>query len=619
MILIIIIIIILIGIAFFAFYNKNSFQTLTGGYTSAEDLIPKWFPNVITLTNRVVRTFPTSSFVWLEKTDGLRQFIVLNDNKMFLIKDDKTLLFLQPAACEKFTLFDTEFYDNNYYIFDCVFLNGFPIHRYDYLYRIRKAYSKFSDKFQFKRWYRLESWKKVYDFILKYKHSPRTNQKIDGAIIQDITSPYFKQKTYKFKRKSLNTIDFLVRYNQNRSVFNLFLIAKDFQHVLRQVPQPSSLTDGAYIEFQTPFFNSMNEYDPHTKWSPPDDLFADEIKEISDLTNQVAKAPNDYDGKIFELGYGSKGWFLFRIREDKQRSNAYATGFANASIIFSPITFDSDVYFAASSYQKRVNFSVEIIDAFHAFSSKAREVVFREFALELPSTVVDLACGRGGDLSHLIKKGFKNIFAVDCDKEALVQYCERASRQNNGVTLNVFAYTLGEDNEELFREIVARKEWPEDGRADLVLMNFAVHYLCDSEQKIIALEKLATKLLKLNGLLVITYYDGDEIQRDITIKYKRNVAAGDTLTLKNFTITVTAVSKTITCLMPLPTIDSSGYREEPIALEYFLIYLQKNNFSLINELNIFSKYKDEMNSIPNIHKIDDYIKYIKTIVLKKKV
>jgi hypothetical protein len=579
--------------------------------------------------------------VWLEKTDGLRQFLVLNDNKMFLIKNDKSLLFLDNIKCDKFTIFDTEFYDKCYYIFDCVFFRGYPLYNKSYIERMESVRRQFQEQPQIKlkKWNKLDSWSSVYDFIYKHKTSPQTHQKIDGVIIQDKIRPYFQQQTYKFKRNSLNTIDFLIKLNGTK--FMLYLVANSPQHILRKISGNSSSESSSesslgnssenflssYKEFQTPFFESMNEFIPRKKWSVPRDLFEEEINEINNLMSAILKDSSKYDTKIIEFGYVDDGWVPFRVREDKNKSNAYATGLSNCASIFSPITLENTNYFS----NKPKSFSSEIVDAFHTFSKNIREIIFREMPSTTPSTtsltqsrtiiegatasrtVIDLGGGRGGDLVHILKKGFKNLFVVDCDREALCQYVNKASRQNIDGTLwlNVLLFMLCENNSELVTKITARKEWPADG-CDLVLMNFAIHYLCDSEQKIIALTQLLTKLLSKNGLFIYTCYDGEEICKDLSIKYKRAPQVGDKLVLNNFQITVTSTSGGVKCSMPLPTIDSSGYREEPLALASFLGIIQKY-FEIVTEFYLVTKF-DSLTKYENIH---DYVKYIKCVVMRK--
>jgi hypothetical protein len=70
--------------------------------------------------------------------------------------------------------------------------------------------------------------------------------------------------------------------------------------------------------------------------------------------------------------------------------------------------------------------------------------------------------------------------------------------------------------------------------------------------------------------------------------------------------------------MPLPTISSEGYREEPLATSHYMSFLQ-NHLSLISEFYPFVKYQKEFENIPNIGLIDDYVKYIKVCVYNRKI
>jgi SAM-dependent methyltransferase len=458
-------------------------------------------------------------------------------------------------------------------------------------------------EFQFKTFFRLDSFQTVIDFVNKYRISPKTGHKIDGAIVQDISKPYFSQSTYKLKRLSLNTIDFFVKYNPQKKLFYLFLQNFDNRNLFRELPQESFGID-TYKLFLTPFFEDTFFFIPRRKWSVPKDLFEEEITEVNSLMESIINNPQSYDSKIIEFSYALDGFVPFRIRTDKQKSNAYLTGLSTLSTIFSPLSVSS------SYFNKKSFFSKEVIDVFHQFSKTFRDCLMNF----IPScnSVIDLAGGRGGDLIQLINKGVKNIFAIDCDREALVQYVDRAIKNNCDCKLSVIPFLLNTDNRSLIEDVRSRAEFPKEG-VDMILMNFAIHYLCDSESKIKALGDIF-KLLRRDGIFVCSFYCGDEILNDLTIKYKRSPSKGDVLVLKSFNISVVEVNESITCSMPLPTIDASGYRNEPLAMLRMLHLLP---YSMSNSINVFSNFEPFFKNIHNIDLIEDYIKYIRISVYTK--
>jgi hypothetical protein len=116
-------------------------------------------------------------------------------------------------------------------------------------------------------------------------------------------------------------------------------------------------------------------------------------------------------------------------------------------------------------------------------------------------------------------------------------------------------------------------------------------------------------------MFVCSDYDGDEILQDMTIKYKRNPTVNDELVLKTFTIKIVSIKDNgIICSMPLPTIDDSGYRLEPLArLRCFehIQLRQTRTFKAYEEFETLAK------NIASINLIEDYIKYIRVFVYEK--
>ena len=197
-------------------------------------------------------------------------------------------------------------------------------------------------------------------------------------------------------------------------------------------------------------------------------------------------------------------------------------------------------------------------------------------------SVIDLAGGRGADELALFHAGCSNIFAVDADRDALVQYANRTPTLKLGkwnpilhtsrdladkssVLLNVVHAYLSDNNDECIREIKSRYEYPKGG-FDVILMNYAIHYLCYKHDCIKALSELVNELLKPGGLFIFTCFDGDMILNDTNNGY---------LKLNSFEINVIdsesgSDEDAVRARMPLPTIDSSGYRAEPLVLKSWL-------------------------------------------------
>ena len=139
----------------------------------------------------------------------------------------------------------------------------------------------------------------------------------------------------------------------------------------------------------------------------------------------------------------------------------------------------------------------------------------------------------------------------------------------NRLLLNITNFELCEDNSELITELKSRDEYRQ---FDLILMNYAIHYLCDDVMKMRELGNTVRQLLARLGKFVVTCYNGDRILNGerkfgkIEIKVNGNKA-----------------------MMPLFTIDKDGYREKPLATNKML---NEMGLSLVSRTQLLPMVKD---------------------------
>ena len=74
---------------------------------------------------------------------------------------------------------------------------------------------------------------------------------------------------------------------------------------------------------------------------------------------------------------------------------------------------------------------------------------------------------------------------------------------------------LGEDNEKLIKQVEDLNEFKINGKYDIILMNYAIHYLCYSHKCIKELSRLVKELLKEDGLFIVSCFDGDNILKNM--------------------------------------------------------------------------------------------------------
>lgn len=628
--------------------------------------IPQKFPQVGVLTNNIIYNTPLSDFVVLEKTDGLHANIIIKYDHIYVIKfgQAEQLPTRLTESFEQQTILDTELYNDKYYIFDCPQIDGVDINNQPFTERMNKCHewlerhiSSLGDIFIIKQFENIDKDKlcELIKLINETNISPNTGNHIDGVIFQNVNLPYFYDKghiVFKLKKPVLNTIDFKLVYDEHENIFYLYLIGT-YKHViynkkrlpkynpksilhtgtdLSQKPYPKSL----YVLFSSPYFENLYLFEPDLNYNRHL-YFKDEQQTIDRLINDISANPKAYNNKIVEMSLSINSkldtcWVPMRVRDDKKNSNNYDIGLSNVSVMFNPITInsinDKNNYFTKS---KKLYFKESITTPYHDINKLIRlyiiEHTINKNIVGKHLSCLDLAGGRGADELALFNCGFDNIFAMDADKMALVQYVERSSytpriefsflldnsvvrRSGDNIFINAIHGYLGSDNSEIEEDIRNRDEFPNSG-FDTILMNYAIHYLCDDVENIVELARFVKSLIKPGGLFIFSCFDGDRIY-DI-------IKAGDGVgKVGPFNITMTNEEKHI-AHMPLPTIDSSGYRDEPLVLRSCLKpfddmpeFKLVETFHPLEAVQQLEQYKD----IPDTQNVSAFLNHIVVYVYK---
>ena len=363
------------------------------------------------------------------------------------------------------------------------------------------------------------------------------------------------------------------------------------------------------------------------------------IKLIDELIEEMERNPQLYNNKIVELSLTEdKKWVPLKIRYDKTLPNSYKVGLNNISIIFDPIKPSEEIYF-----QTKVLISREDQDTIHKINQMFRKYIIERYINNFGkhSSVIDLCGGRGADEFYLYSNGVSNFFVIDSDSTSLKRYFERTydilGRKGSNnikeyspltdhyrnnlkwcreyITLNFLNYKLDKDYEKIKEDLNSRNEFYEiKKKVDIVIMNFAIHYLCDEKEKITKLCEFVQSVLRSNGIFIITYFDGDEILKN----KEKNVAK-----IGPFNIEIIKEEENVTIAkMPLPTIKTGKdindiYREEPLVHKKMISEIE-NYFDLYKEYYIYDKCKEYVDKINNVNKYIDYYKLIKVGIYYKK-
>lgn len=134
--------------------------------------------------------------------------------------------------------------------------------------------------------------------------------------------------------------------------------------------------------------------------------------------------------------------------------------------------------------------------------------------IEHGSNVLDLCCGKGGDLSKILLRASKytGVDISPASVEEARRRCERTYNTDNRVDIH-FA------NRDLRRRFGS--DVIERGPYDVIVCNFAIHYFWESEVVANNFVRNVSNALREGGRFVCTYFDEDLIRENLDMGWLR--------------------------------------------------------------------------------------------------
>lgn len=598
----------------------DKFSLVGGMVSDSDEEIPseimkilnvKW-PQVSVLSNSILQKHSLDKFYYSEKTDGEHMNILIYNGTIFNVTRFDNIQAIDTLKNKGLTLIlDTELYNDKFYIFDVYYVQDKLVKDEKFIERMSycgKFIDELENKFVVKEFKPIPSLKFLLEFI-NNPNSPVTGNEIDGVILQRIDKPYFPSRfeanIYKLKPRCLMTVDFLLKYNTSTSSYDLYTIGS-FMDMLNQLTLKPKQTKFVYdsdgkvyerkdlrrlpinlfILFDSPFIPNLSSYKVEETWNSLG-YFPRIVHSVNYLIGETIKTPNYFDGKIVEMSLTNDNkWVPIRIREDKLRPNGNNVAQSNISLIFDPIKPTEEIYF-----QRDISSSSKIQTFVHKINQ-----IYRKFIIESHinpiggnATILDLCGGRGADQYNLYANGITNFFVIDADTTALKQYVDRSyslrgnfiayqkkpetsykplvpgwrkniTNKGNNFTVNVLHHQLGGSYVKIMKDLKSRYEYR--GNVKIVLMNFAIHYLCDKASNISKLTNFINEILDTRGIFIFTYFDGDYILDNAKVVGRKKVSK-----IGPFDIEITHETANYTkAKMPLVTIQGGEdfYKEEPL-------------------------------------------------------
>lgn len=415
----------------------------------------------ITKSEYTTDYFPPVGYYAVDKADGLRAIVIVNDAKCSIVFSTNVIEFTRKdkvATTNSPTICDCEYITSDrigkpcvptLYIFDCIVLAGQKLgvfnervkHLEDAAFIIGAILGASGDdapRVKCKKYWPLDAGMEA---GFRAAIEPR-EYKLDGLIITSGGDPYMETRNLKWKPMNETTIDFMAMRcparllgvkpfikSPNNDIYILFV---GIAHKMREklgiglIPCYKELfprgADGAYYPVQ---------------FSPGNDPLA-YIYYHSAAETGVA----DCHGKIIELGFdvaqldgqqqmdpssgSSRLWRFVRVRDDRIAGDGYYGNdyrIAEASFInfIDPFTF-ADLFAPTHGYFAKTR------DDVYAAANKYKRYAFTKLLMKYGNGarwLMDLGAGRGGDIARYRQIGIGDAILIDNDKGAISKLLSR--------------------------------------------------------------------------------------------------------------------------------------------------------------------------------------------------
>ena len=473
-------------------------------------------------------------FLITDKADGMRAFLhIIPQNGIAWVVTSKDSKMIDiPTRNIMPCLVDTEQIGDSFLIFDAMLYDGNRIFKLDFSRREEfiKKVAELSPNFypkEFKECGGNCDLSTIVDYFYKRKRPIPYN--LDGIIFTSKSGDYRKTISYKWKPAKDTTIDFLVRecpqsligiapyVNQPGKKLYLLFVGIDSEMLRRINLEPIRKYKDLFSKFQTETYKPI-QFSPSSQ--PYAYLFWNERL--------------DLDTKIVELHRSIENdtWSLHKIRDDKtldaENGIAFGNDFRIAELVwqnyYNPITID-DLKMSKEEGLKNVYFKQHEVDLYKAlrfYNSFVKEQLYKPY--EGIDWAIDMASGKGQDLFRYIRSNIKNVLFMEIDPMAINELINRKysfanprGKQNKeeykkqSININVMSSDLNQKYQVNIDKINRSGIPIPDEGVQLIMCNFAIHYMVGTEEMRKNFITLVDKLLAKKGRFIFTTFDGEKV------------------------------------------------------------------------------------------------------------
>lgn len=488
----------------------------------------------------------------LDKADGVRTLLMIRGNKLLALNGGLKTYELKKTY-KKDTIFDAEHIEykgkNIYYVFDVIAYNDENLtntptsNRIKYIPKIvemaegnvvSKNIVSLTDN------YRNEI-KKVWDNSLS-----SDKYEVDGLIFTPKNGLYQTMKSRKWKPLTHMSIDFIIKevpknllgvhpYIKRKGYTMLFLFCgiskRDYDKLrLTLLMGYNKIFPGQQMYNIFPIqFSPSNDPFAYIYYHPDSSKF-----KVSDIINNVCEF------RRIKLDTKNPEWDLMRVRHDRKLDVEKGGYFGNSYFVAeftwqnyeTPLKFE-DLVVSNTEFMDIGYFKEEkslIYKSGTSFNRFVVESLLKEYSNS--NWLVDLAAGRGADMFRVSKANIKNALFMDIDAHALSELVSRKHDFQRGVKrLNTKVYTkvmdLTTDHKIVLQSI--KNIGVPLGYVDVIMCNFAIHYIIRTPAYITNLINVIKTILKPGGHFFFTCFDGEKIFKLLEPTGRWDIREGEVL------------------------------------------------------------------------------------------
>lgn len=480
------------------------------------------------------------------KLDGKRTFLMSFHANIFEISQKKEVTMTSLFTTEQGPfLLDTEYFQGKWYAFDILISNGYDVRKLPFTERINilnKLVTAIGNPLIVKKTFIYSE--NLYEDTMKIhkQYFSKRNDLIDGIIFTSTDSAY-QEPSLKWKPIYNNSIDLKIKKIKDSCKWNVYCSGDQL--------------------FVYPGFEG--------------------VLTVSEADNEIYT-----DGTVIEFLIENGSFKILKPRLDKAEGNFIDVALDNLSSILEPFDFSSLLDTNTLAKNKIALYNSR------RFNNFIKRILLKKYS-KTAYTLLDLACGKGGDMNKWIDSNITFVKGYDNDKNSLKQAVIRyKSVKTDDTTKNFnFSFDYADLSEEFLKpdlhQFIQDNNGPEKlyktNGFDVVTCFFAIHYFFQSQQKMNTFFYNIVSNLKLNGYFILTTFDNKQL-------YNHNYTV-DTpdlkITPKSFN--ETPFNNSIEVYIKDSVLDQA--REEYIVDFDFLVYTLKQYGLTLVESNLFEYfYKD---------------------------